>query len=107
MNFNASKCKIMSVCRDLKYPHSYTLNGTVLERVFQFNDLGVIVTSDLSWSKHIRSKVSTASPLLDLIKRGIGYSDPAKVKRLFYQSLVRSVLAYGSVVWHPNKDDLL
>ena len=105
MNFNASKCKIMSVCRILKFPSIYVLNGIVLDRVFEFNDLGITVTSDLTWGKHIRSKVAKASQLLGLIKRGLGFTAPALVKKVFYMSLVRSVLTYGSVVWFPNKEE--
>lgn len=96
----------MSVCRTVRFPYSYILNGIELDRVFEFNDLGIIVTSDLSWSKHISRKVAKASQMLGLIKRGIGFIAPAQVKRIFYVSLVRSVIDYGSVIWHPNKEDL-
>jgi len=88
------------------HPFDYTLNSIILERVYEFNDLGVIVTSDLSWNKHISLKVAKASQMLGLIKRGIGHHAPMQVKKLFYISLVRSVLSYGSVVWAPNKEDL-
>ena len=107
MNFNASKCKIMSICRSLQYTFDYALNSTILDTVNEFNDLGIIVESDLSWQKHIRAKISKASQMLGLIRRGIGYHAPSKVKRLFYLSLVRPTLSYGSVVWYPNKEELV
>lgn len=97
----------MSICRRLQYNFDYALNSVTLDRVNEFNDLGIIVESDLSWHKHIQAKISKASQMLGLIRRGIGYHAPCKVKRLFYLSLVQPTLSYGSVVWYPNKEDLV
>ena len=70
INFNASKCKILTVTRK-KQPlvHDYTLNNKQLEHVTEEKDLGVIVTSTLSWDKHVHATVSKANKLLGLLKR--------------------------------------
>ena len=107
MNFNASKCKVMSVCREVKHNFNYVLNHVHLERVSRFNDLGVIITHDLSWKDHINSKIAKSHQMLGLIKRGLGYCAPVKVKKLFYTSLVKSCLSYCSIIWNPNKQELL
>ena len=54
MNFHHSKCKILTVSRR-KAPvfFNYMLNGNSLEHVTLFKDLGVLVSSDLSWKGHI------------------------------------------------------
>ena len=51
MCFNANKCKILSVtCKRKPVKFEYSLNGTSLELVTHVNDLGVIISSDLSWN---------------------------------------------------------
>lgn len=103
MKFNASKCKVMSIARVMKILHVYYLNNTFLERVNEFNDLGVLVTSTLNWDIHIRTKVNKASQLLGMIKRSVGHHAPSKLKQLFYQTLVRPVIMYAAPVWYPNR----
>ena len=58
LTFNVSKCKYMLIshkrqrCCDLP---DLLLDDLILERVECFKYLGVIVTSDLSWSSHVES----------------------------------------------------
>lgn len=107
LQFNTLKCKILSFCRTLRYSYDYQLRNEPLERVYQFKDLGVIVTSNLSWKPHVQCIVSKANRLLGLIRRTLGPLAPLKSKLLLYLSLVRSTLMYASVVWKPDKGDLV
>ena len=56
IRFNTSKCKVLTVTRK-KTPiaFDYTLDGTALTRVSEEKDLGVIITSTLSWDSHIHT----------------------------------------------------
>ena len=47
----------------------YTLDGTALARVTEENDLGVIITSTLSWDSHFHTITAKANKLLGLLKR--------------------------------------
>ena len=107
LKFNINKCKVIKFCRVVKHKFEYHLNNTALESLPQFNDLGVIVTSNLSWKPHIRSVVSKANKMLGLIKRTLGPNAPLKSKLLLYNSLIRSVLSYASVIWTPDKSDIV
>ena len=49
MNFNISKCKFMSICRKVKIDFDYSIDNNILSRVTEFNDLGITITSKLSW----------------------------------------------------------
>ena len=53
LNFNIKKCLQLSICRSLKVNYVYLLDHNVLERVESIIDLGVTVSSNLSWSKNI------------------------------------------------------
>ena len=54
MRFKAAKCNIMRVSRtrDAKL-FNYSLTGQVLEEVMDAKYLGVTLSNDLEWSKHI------------------------------------------------------
>ena len=64
-------------------------------------DLGVIVSKDLSWSRHIESIVSQANKILGLIKPICKDVKNVQTRRSLYCALVRSKLEYASNVWSP------
>ena len=71
--------------------------------------LGVWISDDLSWSRHIESICSKSRRSLGCIFRTFSpHCDPAAVLSL-YKSQVLPVLEYACVVWDPHlkKDQLL
>lgn len=85
--------------RDLSLP-TYSL-GTSLKSVKCVKDLGVIASSDLSWSEHVRNvTVNKANKLLGLVHTTLGSSNPGAFSTL-YKSLVRPVLEYAAPAWNP------
>ena len=56
LRFNTSKCKYMTISRK-RSPVTPTslllLNGTPIEKVETFKYLGLLISSDLSWTSHI------------------------------------------------------
>ena len=56
MSLNSSKCKFMLISRKrnrMTNPPTITISGNALETVPTFKYLGLLFTSDLSWSRHI------------------------------------------------------
>ena len=96
MNFNASKCYLMSVTLSRNgIDITYYLNGIPLSVVNHCKYLCIIIQSDLNWNKHIEQKVSKADSMLALIQRNLKVSS-IKSKELAYKALVRPHLAqYG------------
>ena len=99
----------MSFCRKRNpVMFDYTINGESLLRVNNFNDLGILVSNNLSWDLHIESCVSKASQRLGLVKRTIGYDVSVPTKKLCYTVLVRPLLEHGVQLWSPsNKKKLM
>ena len=61
IQFNTSKCKVLTVTRKKQPMHyDYTLKNMQLTCVAEENDLGTIGTSTLSWVKHINAIVAKA-----------------------------------------------
>ena len=102
IRFNTSKCKTLTVTRK-KTPigFDYTLDGTTLTRVSEEKDLGVIITSTLSWDSHIHTITAKANKLLGLLKRTCPLLTDVSVRRSLYLSLVKSQLCYATQVWSP------
>ncbi len=100
LNFNINKCKIISINNtNQTLIHNYNLSNIPLERVNSMNDLGLTLTPNLSWDDHIKSKIAKADKMLGLVKRTVGYRCPPKTKLILYNTIVKSPLSYGSVIW--------
>ena len=103
LKFNPIKCKVMSFTRSANpINYIYTLNGTPLECVSSFKDLGVIIDNDLSQKSQISNIISKCNKVGGMIKRSLGYKAPTDVSIKLYKALVRSIAEYSSPVWSPQ-----
>ena len=103
IRFNTSKCKALTVTRKkTAIVFDYTLDGSTLTRVSEEKDLGVIITSTLSWDSHIHTITAKANKLLGLLKRTCTLLRDVSVRRSLYLSLVKSQLCYATQVWSPG-----
>ena len=84
--FNASKCKFMLVSRKKQHAH---LNGSPLELTPNFKYLGLLISSDLSWSSHIDNICSKAKRILGLLYRRFYRQSNEQTLCQLYVSLVR------------------
>ena len=87
------------ICEQFQYT---TLSGKNLTPVSQLRDLGITVSSDLSWSPHIRTICDKARKVAAWVFNVFHNRDPDVMLTLF-KSLVRSHLEYCSPLWHPTK----
>ena len=72
MRFQPVKCNMMQLTKKHnKIDASYTLEGTVLEKVESIKYLGVTITSVLKWNSHIRNVCSRANRPLGFLRRNI------------------------------------
>ena len=70
INFNPSKCKILTFSRrKTPFLFDYYLGSSELKRVNDEVDLGITVTSNLSWTTHINKIKVKANRLLGLLRR--------------------------------------
>ena len=76
----------------------YQLGSKELLRVGQEKDLGVTLTSNLSWDTYINVIVAKSNKLLGLLKRTCPLLTDVKVRRTLYLSLVKSQVSYATEV---------
>ena len=106
LTINSSKTKYMFLSFKPSsffstFPSLY-LNGSPLELVSSFKYLGVLISSNLSWSPHILSICRKSRQLIGILYRLFYcHSSPSSLFKL-YSTLVRPHLEYCSSVWDPS-----
>merc|ERR1712237_166162 len=103
MRFNPSKCNIMHIHRVNLSTRQYTLCSEVLQSVTSAKYLGISISQDLSWKKHIDTIAARANTTLHFIHRNLKHC-PRHTREVAYCSLVRSSLEYGAAVWDPHHE---
>lgn len=103
MSLNIKKCFHIKFTRKL-----YTIQSTYkvlnehIQEVNVVKDLGVLFDKKLTFVPHIDHIIKKASKMLGFIIRNGKVFRKSQTKKLLYNTLVRSVLEYCSVVWQPH-----
>ena len=106
MRFQPVKCNMMTLSRKKKnVTFNYTLKNTTLEFLTSIKYLGVHISNDLHWGKHIEETCNKAYRTLGLLRRNLT-SCPQEVKLQAYKGLIRPVLEYASAAWDPHQEYL-
>ncbi len=80
-----------------------SLNGNPISSRISGRDLGVNLSSDLSWSLHIQKLLQKAYGSFHLIRQTFPPdSTPTHIKKHLYLALVLPLLTYASPVWRPK-----
>ena len=95
MRFNAKKCYLLSIKSTSS--HYYELDNHILQSVQESPYLGIMLSDDLKWNKHINNICSKASSTLGFLRRNLRHCSK-KCRKDAYVSLVRSTLEYGSTI---------
>ena len=66
------------------------------------HDLGVFISSDLSWNAHYKHITAKAYRSLRLIRRTFGHSPSVAARKKLYIALIRSQISYCSPLWRPH-----
>ena len=105
LTLNCTKCKSMVISRKKKSIQSgfpLHLNGDPLESVTSFKYLGVYISSDLSWSEHIKQVCVKARRMIGLLYRNFYRHIQGPRLLQLYKSLVRPHVEYAAVIWYPH-----
>lgn len=110
MKFGIHKCGIMTIrgnrsCLD-QAPISFTLSSQPVPIVEEYKYLGIMICSDLTFTRHIERRVQKASTSLNFLTPVLrDWSIPFAIRRLMLTSLLVPILTYGcelSAVTEPS-----
>ena len=106
LKLNVSKCCFMTFSRKRSplYPDAplHVGDNCPLSRVDDFKYLGVTLSFDFTWSKHITSICNKTRKLIGMYYRKFyKYSNQVTSLKL-YKSIIRPHLEYASPVWSPH-----
>ena len=106
MRFQPRKCNMFRICKK-RNPvlYNYSLEGSILEFTEHIKYLGVTISQDLNWNKHISTICNKAYKTLGLLKRNLN-NCPTDVRLQAYKGLIRPVLEYACTVWDPHQNYL-
>ena len=105
MFLNPSKCKLMLISRKQNRMNNLlavTINGQMLETVYTFKYLGLLLTSNLSWSKHIEGICTKTKKILGLLYCWFYQHVNQETLLQLYVSIVRPHMEYAAQVWDPH-----
>jgi len=100
LSFNAKKFIHLSF--NTKISTSYDIDESMIVSNSSHRDLGIILSTDLSWKNHYHHISSKAYQTLGLLRRTFSRSINVATKRTLYIALVRSQLLYCCPLWHPH-----
>ena len=106
MKFHPEKCHVIRININKRFERqsTYRLHGHTLEVVDNGKYLGVHLTNDLTWHKHVDATVAKASKTLCFLRRNLSECT-THVKSAVYTSLVRLTFEYSSAVWDPSSTE--
>jgi hypothetical protein len=103
LSLSLHKCKVISLCnKNIHINYPYSILNVLLEYVDTITDLGVILTSDLSFSKQIDKVCIKARCRAAMIFKSFQSKDKFLLFRAFVV-YVRPLLEYCSNVWSPYR----
>ena len=110
INSGQSKETIISYAQDGNFRNNrlnIKIYGMGVDKVDHAKLLGLIISHDLTWNKHLENIMKKAGKILYMLyklkRAGISNSDLVAV----YVSVVRPVLEYTCPVWHTNLQNYL
>ena len=102
MVFHPGKCTTLPVTKKAnKNNTDYELHGHTLETVQEAKYLGVTLTKDLTWNRHIDNVCAKANKTLGFLRRNLKIGSKT-IKETAYKTFVRPILEYSSTVWDPE-----
>lgn len=108
LSLNTKKCKYMIFHTPRKQVDQIFLkiDNTCIDRVYEFNFLGLTINENLNWKSHtdkIANKISKCMGILNKLKHFL----PLNAKVLIYNSLILSHLNFSILAWGYQCDRIV
>ena len=100
LNLDKTKCMLIGSNKKLQRKIALTVSifDHCINNVTCFKYLGILISSDFSWTNHVEYMAGKVNQRLGLLRR-IKHLLPFKARILFYKSLVMPLFEYADLVW--------
>ena len=100
LNLDKTKCMLIGSNKKLQRKIALTVSifDHCIDNVTCFKYLGILISSDFSWTNHVEYMAGKVNQRLGLLRR-IKHLLPFKARTLFYKSLVMPLFEYADLVW--------
>ena len=98
MRFNPQKTQVLC----FGSTHQFLLSQESIKTVATIDDLGIRMSSNLSWNAHVDWKIGKASRALFNIRSCIPFTANPQTQLRPINSLILPILLYGSEAWCPS-----
>ena len=99
VKLNPSKTDIMVFnANNQQNDLTFDFNSTLIQTVNTHKHLGVIVSCDCKWTKHINTIIERASKQLNILRK-LKFKLNRQYLQNIYITFIRPILEYGSEVW--------
>ena len=103
LNYKLNHCKLLREMPFSNKNYEYNItSGEIIEPAQIVRDLGVILSSDCSWTPHIQKMLDSARKIASWVLSVFSNRSPFLMLTLF-KTMVRSKLEYCCPVWNPHK----
>ena len=75
-----------------------SVNGSPINRVYQFKYLGVVFDENLSWNDHVKYVLAKAGKRVGMLGR-LRYCITGHSANIIYTSMIRPIIEYCNTVW--------
>lgn len=108
LSLNVKKSKYMIFHKPQKkvQPLQLTMDNTIVERVFEFDFLGITLNENLNCKSHINKISNKISRCIGILNR-LKYFLPLQTKLQIYSSLILSHLNLGILIWGYQCDRVI
>ena len=103
VTFNPQKTETITISRKINKPvhPPLVMNNNVIEQVREHKHLGLIISDDGNWQKHIDMLVKKAYNRLNILRR-LKFTLNRKTLERMYFSFIRPILEYADIIWDNN-----
>ena len=107
MQFHPDKCFLLKVTNKRNIIDTkYTIHGETLKSVDKAKYLGIVISKNLTWNKHIDLITSKATNTRLFLQRNLSWADK-DTRLMCYKTFTRPLVEYASTVWDPIENESL
>ena len=106
LKVNAEKTKIFIFFRGRPHVNiHFSLNGSEIEIVNEFNYLGILLNTTGNFNKAITKQAEKAKQAMyEVLKRGCTHNLSVECQHELFEKMVKPILLYGSEIWGYSKN---